>query len=179
MKMHRCRICGETFLGTEAPSHCPFCGAHRELFVDTASYPEDINAVDLTEVERNDVMEAIELERSNTRFYLAMSQQHDDPKLASAYKRLAKIEAEHCSLFCKLGGVRKPLDLLEPGDAPADWCANIAESREREMRASAFYAKVVTRATNERVREIFSAVSAVEADHIELDALAATMATCE
>jgi len=179
MKMHRCRICGETFLGTEAPSHCPFCGAHREFFVDTAEYPEDINHVDLTEVERNDVMEAIELERSNTRFYLAMAQQQDDLKLASAYKRLSKVEAEHCSLFCKLAGVRKPLDLLEPGDAPADWCANIAESRERETRASAFYAKVVSRATNERVREIFAAVSAVEADHIELDGVASAMAGCE
>jgi len=29
MKMYRCRICGETYLGAEAPSHCPFCGAHR------------------------------------------------------------------------------------------------------------------------------------------------------
>jgi len=179
MRMHRCRICGETFLGTDAPSHCPFCGAHRELFVDTTEYPEDINAVDLTEVERNDVTEAIELERSNTRFYLAMAAQHDDMKLASAYKRLAKIEAEHCSLFCKLAGVRKPLDLLEPSEAPEDWCANIAESREREMRAAAFYAQVMHRATNERIREVFAAVSAVETDHIELDALAATLASCD
>jgi len=179
MKMHRCRICGETFLGTEVPSHCPFCGAHRELFVDTTEYPEDLNVVDLTEVERNDVMEAIELERSNTRFYLAMATHHDDMKLASAYKRLSKIEAEHCSLFCKLAGVRKPVDLLEPSAAAADWCANIAESREREMRAAAFYKQVVGRATNERIREVFTAVSAVEADHIELDALAAHLAGCD
>lgn len=178
MKMHRCRICGETFLGVDSPSHCPFCGAHREYFVDTSEFPEDINAVDLTEVERNDIMEAIELERSNARFYGAMALHRDDPKLSSAYKRLSKIEAEHCSLFCKLASVRKPVDLLEPSEAADGWCANIDESRQREERASAFYALVVTRATNPRVREVFTAVSAVEADHIELDALAARMAAC-
>ena len=32
MKLHRCRICGETYLGVERPSHCPFCGA---IVVDT------------------------------------------------------------------------------------------------------------------------------------------------
>ncbi|MDO8987731.1 MAG: ferritin [Coriobacteriia bacterium] len=178
MKMYRCRICGETFLGSEAPSHCPFCGAHRELFVDTSEYPEDINAVDLTEVERNDLMEAIELELSNTRFYLAMAAYRDDLKLASAYKRLAKIEAEHCSIFCKLASVGKPADLMVPSDAPDDWCANIAESKLRETRASAFYGQVVARATNERIREVFAAVSAIEADHMLLDDLAAEMANC-
>lgn len=178
MKMYRCRICGETILASEAASHCPFCGAHREFIVDTIDYPEDINSVDLTEVERNDLMEAVELERSNTRFYLAMAAYRDDLKLSSAYKRLAKVEAEHCSLFCKLLKTTKPGDLSEPSVAPADWCVNIAESREREARASAFYAQVVGRATNERIREVFMAVSAVEADHIALDDLASSMAAC-
>lgn len=179
MKMYRCRICGETYLGSESPSHCPFCGAHREFMVDAPEYPDDINVVDITEVERNDLLAAIDLEHSNTRFYLAMATHRDDPTLSSAYKRLAKVEAEHCSLFCKLAAVAKPADLLEPGEASDDWCANIAESRAREERASAFYAEVMGRATNDRIREVFSAVSAVEADHIMLDALAASMAGCD
>lgn len=178
MKMYRCRICGETYLGTEPTSHCPFCGAHRELLVDTLEYPEDINAVDLTEIERNDVMEAIELERSNTRFYLAMAGHRENAKLSSAYKRLAKIEAEHCSVFCKLARVPKPADLMEPSEASGDWCADIEDSLAREQRASRFYAQVVERATNERIREVFAAVSAIEADHIELDNLAKTVADC-
>jgi rubrerythrin len=170
--MYRCRICGETYLGGEAPSHCPFCGAHRELIVDTADYPEDINAVQLTEVERNDVETAIELERSNTRFYLAMAQRRDNLKLANAYKRLAAIEAEHCSLFCKLAGQPKPADLREPGDELGFWEADIDESARRERRASDLYAEFATRATSERLVEVWTAVSAIEADHIELDALA-------
>lgn len=178
MKMYRCRICGETYLGSERPSHCPFCGAHADLIVDTMDYPEDINDADLTEVERGDVMDAIELERANTRFYLGMAGHRDNLKLSSAYKRLAKIEAEHCSVFCKLAKVSKPADLLEPAEASDDWCANIDESLAREQKASKFYAEVSGRATNERIKEVFAAVSAIEADHIEFDGVAKGAAGC-
>ena len=112
MNMYRCRICGETYLGSEPPSHCPFCGAHRELLVDTTDYPENINDVRPTEVEKEDLLTAIYLELNNTHFYLGMgAHKADNPKLASAYKRLAKVEAEHCELFCKLAGLPVPADL--------------------------------------------------------------------
>ena len=179
MKMYRCRICGETYLGSERPSHCPFCGAHPEYIVDTTEYPEDINDVDVTEVERNDLIQAVQLERGNARFYLGMSKhKSDNQKLASAYKRLGKVEAEHCELFCKLARVDVPEDLLIAEEVSLDWCANIEESISREQRASRFYAEVVERATNERIKEVFSAVSAVEADHIELDGIAKVVAGC-
>lgn len=174
MKMYRCRICGETYLGGERPSHCPFCGAHGELIVDTADFPTDINAVQLTEVERADLETAVELERSNTRFYLAMALRDDNPTLANAYKRLAAIEAEHCSLFCKLSGQPKPADLREPGEELGFWEADIDESARRERRASDLYAEFAARATSPRLLEVWTAVSAIEADHIEIDKLAKT-----
>jgi rubrerythrin len=172
MKMYRCRICGETYLGSESPSNCPFCGAHRELIVDTADYPEDINTLQLTEVEHADLETAIELERSNARLYLAMALRPDNRTLANAYKRLAAVETEHCSLFCKLAGQPKPADLREPGDELGSWEADIDESARREHRASDLYAEFAGRATSARLKEVWAAVSAVEADHIELDALA-------
>lgn len=172
MRIYRCRICGETYLGTEAPSRCPFCGAAEELLVDTRDYPEDINAVALTESERADLETSIELERSNTRFYLAMAARTDNKKLASAYKRLANVEAEHCSLFCKLADVPKPADLREPGEELGSWMVDIEESLRRETRASALYADFAARAVSPRLLEVWNAVSAVEADHIELDGVA-------
>ena len=170
--MHRCRICGQTYLGSEAPSHCPFCGAHRELIVDAAMYPEDINTVQLTEIERTDLDTAVELERSNARFYLAMAQRGDNPGLANAFKRLAAVETEHCSLFCRLSTQPKPADLREPGEELGSWEADIDESARREHRASDLYAEFAGRATSPRLSEVWTAVSAIEADHIELDALA-------
>ncbi len=178
MRLLRCRICSETYLGSDTPSHCPFCGAHAEYFVESTEFPEGLNDVDLTELERSDLADAIELERSNTRFYLAMAQAYGSPSLASTYKRLARIEAEHCSIFCKIARVAKPADIATPSEASGDWCANIEESVARETKAAHFYAQAAGRATNERVREIFSAVSAIEADHIEVDGIATRLASC-
>jgi len=177
--MYRCRVCGETYLGTAAPTRCPFCGAEERYMVDPDAFSARENKVQLTEVERADLEHAIELEHSNARFYAAMATLADNEALASAYKRLSRVEAEHCSLFCKLADVAKPTDLGEPsGESSGEWCADIAESLRRERTASAFYAQAAGRATNTRVAEVLAAVSAVERDHIELDGVAAQMAEC-
>jgi rubrerythrin len=172
VKIYRCRICGETYLGSEPPAMCPFCGAHVELIGDTADYPEDANDIQPTEVELADLETSIELERSNSRFYLAMARRCDNAKLANAYKRLAAVETEHCSLFCKLAKQPKPADIREPGDELGDWNTDIDESLRRETRASALYAEFSARATSPRLVEVWRAVSAVEADHIVLDGVA-------
>jgi rubrerythrin len=174
MKMYRCRICGETYLGSEPPAMCPFCGAHSEFMIDPRDYPLDINEIQPTEAERTDLETAIDIELSNTRFYLAMSLRDDNPALSSAYKRLAAVESEHCSLFCKIAHMPKPADLREPGEELGGWNADIDESARREHRASDLYAEFAGRATSARLLEVWNAVSAVEADHIELDALAKT-----
>jgi rubrerythrin len=170
--MYRCRICGETDLGADRPSHCPVCGAHAELMMAPEDYPEGLNDVQPTETERADLETSIELERSNTRFYLAMAARHDNSTLASAYKRLAKVEAEHCSLFCKLAKVPKPADLLEPGDDLGSWTLDIDDSLRRENRASTLYGEFAGRATSPRLTEVWVAVAIIESDHIELDELA-------
>jgi len=172
----RCRICGETYLGTKPPSRCPFCGVTDDFFVPTEEYVENGAPLELTETETADVLHAIDLERGNARFYRALSGHADNPKLASAFKRLASVEAEHCSVFCKVAGVRKPADLLEPAEEHGTWCDGVQESLARELRASIFYAEVAGRARNPKVVEVFIALAAVERDHIELDGVAAAMA---
>lgn len=178
MRLLRCRICGDTYLGTEAPSQCPFCGAHAHYFVEPGGYSSSENRVQLTEVERAHVETAIEIERSNTRYYLAAAALQGDEDLSSALKRLAKVEAEHCGIFSKLAGEPKPADLMEPEGDPSAWCEAIAESTRRETRASEFYAEVVAAATNERVREVFTAVMEVERDHLVVDEVAGAHAGC-
>ena len=172
LKMYRCRICGETYLGYAPAENCPFCGAHVDLLVPTEEYPLDINSVHVTENERANLETSIELERSNTRFYLGMAERKDNDLLRSAYKRLARIEAEHCSLFCKLAGVPKPPDLTEPGETTGSWLTDIEESLVRENRASVIYRSFAEGATTARLKEVWDAVSVVETDHITLDELA-------
>jgi predicted nucleic acid-binding Zn-ribbon protein len=38
----RCTICGIVLGTTEAPAHCPECGARREMFVTTDEEPHGI-----------------------------------------------------------------------------------------------------------------------------------------
>jgi hypothetical protein len=175
---YRCRICGETYLGTRPPSRCPFCGVTDDYFVLTTDYVENGTPPALSETETADVLHAIDLERGNARYYRALGGHDENPKLASAFKRLANVEAEHCSVFCKLAGVAKPADLLEPGDGRGTWCDNVKESLARELRASNFYAEAAGRARNPKVVEVFLAIGAVERDHIELDGIAAGIAGC-
>ena len=172
LKIYRCRICGEVYLGYEAPENCPFCGAHVEFLIPPEAYPTDINAVSVTEAERADLDSSIELETANTRFYLGMAVRKDNDILRATYKRLAKVEAEHCEVFCKLAGRDIPTDLMTPGETTGSWATDIEESLRRENRATGLYAIFAERATNERLREVWSAISAVEADHITLDDLA-------
>lgn len=172
LKMYRCRICGETYLGYEAPPNCPFCGAHVEFMRPTDEYPAGINSVQVAETERADLESSIELELANTRFYLGMAERNDNDLLRSAYKRLARVESEHCGLFCKLAGVPKPASLTQPGETTGAWLTDIEESMARENRATTLYATFAARATSPRLREVWEAVSAVEADHITLDELA-------
>ena len=172
MNLYRCRICGDTYLGAEAPSSCPFCGAHRELIVVSRDYPLDINDVELTDVEKQDLEAGVEVETSNTRFYLAAAGQGGNDPLRSYFKRLAKVEAEHCGLFCKLLGIPKPDDLMTPAESTGSWASDIEDSLRRENRAVGLYRTFSERASSDRVREVFSAIMDVEEDHIALDEVA-------
>ncbi|MHB1016942.1 MAG: rubredoxin-like domain-containing protein [Coriobacteriia bacterium] len=174
LKIYRCRICGEVYLGYSAAENCPFCGAHVEFLEAPEAYPVDINDLQITESERADLEASVELETANCRFYLGMAQRKDNEVLRVTYKRLAKVEAEHCELFCKLLRVDQPADLLTPGETTGAWATDIEESLRRENRASHLYTTFADRATNERLKEVWSAVAEVEADHITLDELAKT-----
>jgi rubrerythrin len=64
---------------------------------------------------------------------------------------------------------------MEPGETSGDWKTDIEESLGREQRASDLYNQFMARATSERLKEVWGAVSAVETDHIELDKVALTL----
>eukprot|EP00727_Mastigamoeba_balamuthi_P013075 m51a1_g8390 hypothetical protein (210) ;mRNA; f:209072-209991 len=167
----KCLICGETYLGTEATTHCPYCGAHAEHLVNPEAFPADINGVraGLTESERRDLRESIDTEMYNARYYNGMAKIKQHPAyLCGVYKRLASIEAEHCGIFCKLLGVSKP-DVKAPMEIKDEWVSNIRESLSREERAHEQYAMFGSRATSPRLRQVWTALAAVELDHIVLE----------
>lgn len=168
MKLFRCRICGDPYLGSAAPSFCPFCGAPEKYMVPAEEYQDRNLIPDLSLRSRANLEKALALEVSNAGFYFCASACSPEPVSQALFKALAKAEAEHATLICKLLGVPKPE--IKPDDKACqkDPRANFAASHEREKRAVAFYSQAAAEALEDRVREVFTALTEIESYHIAL-----------
>lgn len=170
VRVWRCRICGDPYIGAVPPSHCPFCGAHAEYLVPAEDW-DDPRVGDLNDTDRKNLETALGIENSNTAFYRCSAAKADeagDFEGFATFKALSKVEAEHAST------IRKMLSLSKPGDEPVEKChdayvGNVRESLERETRATAFYSESAAAATDPRVKEVFVALAMIESDHIQLD----------
>ncbi len=168
MKLFRCRICGDPYLGAAPPSFCPFCGAPERYMVPAEEYQDRNYIPDLSDRSRANLEKALELEVANASFYLCASACSPEPVSQAMFKALAKAESEHASVISKLLHTKKPE--IRPDDKACrkEPQANFAESHEREKRAVAFYRQAAAEAVEERVKEVFSALVEIESYHIGL-----------
>ncbi len=168
VKVFVCKICGEAYIGEEAPSRCPFCGAFEKYFVESIEY-DDTGAwdVELNEKDKANAEKALEVEVSNNIFYKCASKKTPELDGQKLFKILAKVEAEHASVWkkiLKLGKVEFP----KYDECATDYKPNLEESHAREDRAIKFYSQAAAEAENPRVKEIFQAFVEVETDHLHL-----------
>lgn len=108
MKFYRCQICGDPFMGTEPPSHCPFCGAHQEYLVSAAEWVDENTGLELSDISRANLEKAIQLEVNNKAFYADASAKAGIVELQGIFKNLSKIEGEHASTIRKMLNVEPP-----------------------------------------------------------------------
>ena len=168
MKLWRCQICGDPYLGEEKPVNCPFCGAHERLMVSQADYENRIDEIpNLTEVTRKNLEAALELEIGNAQFYACAARKSESDEGKNLFKILGKVESEHASLLCKAIGIKKPA--IEEADiCGGDFDENLNESHRREEGAIKHYGQFLSEAVEPRAQEIFSALVAIESDHLSL-----------
>ncbi len=168
MKLWRCQICGDPYLGEQKPVNCPFCGAHERLMVLQGDFENRIGAIpDLTDTTRKNLEAALELEIANTQFYACAARKSETDEAKNLFKVLSKVESEHASVLCKALGIKKPA--IEEADiCGGDFQKNLAESHRREERAIKHYGKFLSEATESRGQEIFAALVAIESDHLSL-----------
>jgi rubrerythrin len=161
----RCEICGDPYIGDNAPSNCPFCGARKKFMkkFDEANINFD---VELTDKDRTNVERALQVEVSNTAFYFCAAGKVKEVEGQKLFRALGKVEAEHASVWKKI---------LKVDETPsaADTCSanyedDLNESHQRETRAIEFYKTAAKESDNARVREIFEAFVDVETDHLLL-----------
>lgn len=165
VKLWRCEICGDPYIGENPPDNCPFCGAHMK-HIKEAKQAEVNFDVELNEKDRENVEHALKVEVSNAAFYFCAAKKTDDPEGKLLFKALGKVETEHASVW------RKILKLDRVPEANDECHAvnreNLEDSHARETRAIEFYRKAAQESTSKRVRQIFEAFVEVETDHLHL-----------
>lgn len=167
MQVYRCRVCGEVYMGEEKPSSCPFCGAHEKYFV-LAKEWKLIRSRTLSDISKENLEKALDLEINNTNFYKVASAKSKDLQISSMFKGLSKVEREHASAICKHLGIEKPdskIGLDQAVDSDQD---NIKEANRRERSAVKFYGQAIIQAQEEEMKEFFKALVEIESDHIVL-----------
>lgn len=167
MKVYRCRICGEVYIGTEKPKSCPFCGAHENYFV-LAKEWKLLHSETLSDLTKENLRKALDLEIDNTNFYKAISGKSKDVYISSMFKGLSKVEREHASTICKHLGIQKPDSEVGLDKALDSDQANVEEANRRERRAVKFYGEAMKQAPEEDIKEFFKALMQIESDHIAL-----------
>lgn len=165
VKLWRCVICGDPYVGANPPNNCPFCGAHQEFIVEARDAAVNF-AVPLTDRDRANAEHAIQVEVSNATFYLCAAGKTDDPECRLLFKALGKIEAEHAAIWKKI--LRLPTVPAGNDSCHAESAKNLNESHDRESRAIAFYKRAAEESDHERLKQIFKALVDIEADHLHL-----------
>lgn len=169
MKTFRCRICGETYLGYERPTNCPYCGAHAGFLVPGAEWVEEFDVENMTDVSRKNLETTLGFEVSNSAFYFSASAKakSQNLELEGMFKRLAKIEAEHASTvkkFLKLDTIPEVTE--EASDSILE---NLQAAAAREQRAMDHYRQFASEAEEPRLKEFWTELVAIEGDHFEID----------
>lgn len=164
VQLFRCKICGDPYIGESAPSRCPHCGAYQRYMVEANKYNETFD-VELSETDRKNAETALKLEISNTEFYFCAAKKTETEGKRQLFKALAKVEAEHASIWRKILKLPKKA-LSESKACSTSDIDNLKESHDREARAIKFYKKAFEESDNKRVKQLFHAIIEIEQDHL-------------
>ena len=169
IKVFRCRICGDPYIGTEAPSRCPFCGAQGKYIILAKEWNSNEFDIALTETSKKNLESSLKLELDNTGFYDCAKNsaiKTGDEYGAAKFKALMKVEREHASAISKF--LKKPSPEALTQSCSTDFKTNSKEGFAREDRAIKAYSKFKDEATEPRIKEFFGALVEIETDHLNL-----------
>lgn len=167
MKTFICEICGDAYLGEEAPKNCPFCGA-RHPFIKEGKIAKPVTEVggQLSDITRHNLEQTLELEMRANAIYTCMAGKAPSYEIMKMYKRLAKVELEHAIICTKLLAIEMP-------NIGSEICSdkdieNFEKTIELEDHASSLYREFAKTSTETHVKIMFTALTQAEEDHIKL-----------
>lgn len=164
-KLWRCEICGDPYIGDEAPVNCAFCGAKKKYFKEAKDAQVNFD-LKLNDKDLANAKHALEVEVSNAAFYFCAAGKTDNPEGKLLFKALGKVEAEHASIWKKILKLDKLPQATDGCHVPNR--ENLEASHERETRAIGFYSQAGAESADPRLKQIFGALVEVETDHLKL-----------
>ena len=169
VKIFRCRLCHEAYIGEESPSRCPFCGAQARFFIPAENWDWSEFIIEISDVSKANLRAALKLELDTTAFYLcamnAAEKAGDDYGYAK-FKALRKVEGEHAEVIARALQIPEPP--LESIPCSKEFKENTQEGWEREDRAIKAYAKFAEEAPEPQLKQFFNALVEIETDHLQL-----------
>jgi len=165
MKIYRCRVCGEAYVGGGKPLNCPFCGAPDKYIILAKNWKEDMIST-LTDVSEKNLKKALELEIEVSGFYRCAARVAVEEEVKAMFSALAKIEAEHASTMRKMLGLPRSYTYEHEGRCHPTDTQNLVEARRKEQICVAFYEESAKQAGEKRVREVLVALTEIERDHL-------------
>jgi len=168
IKLYVCKICGEPYLGREAPDDCPFCGAPQRYLKDAGI--EEFNELwkaELSEQEKKDMQTTIDLEVNATGYYKKVSERCEKySKENRLFKQLTRVEKEHAEIACKFLGIELPELIGE--DVKESIAEDLKRTKELEGDAVRLYEGFLENAENNNVKNFYVALIHAEKGHGEI-----------
>jgi rubrerythrin len=165
-KLFVCKICGEPYIGNTAPDDCPFCGAPKNYLKDISEYSE-LWKTELTEQERKDMKETLNLEVNATAYYKKVCDINKKYSKANRlYKQFARVELEHADIAAKFLKIEVP-ELV--GEEPkGSYESDIERTKNLEQEAVKKYKGFLKNAKNPNVKNLYVALIHAEEGHYEI-----------
>ena len=163
-KLYVCKICGEPYLGREAPDDCPFCGAPKNYIKSVEEF-SPLWKTELDEQEKKDMQETLKLEINATAYYLDITENNEKySKQNRLFKQLARTEQEHAELAAKFLNIDMPEIVGEK--TKADIKKDLERTKELEQGAVEKYQQFLKNAKNENVKNFYVALIHAEKGHL-------------
>ena len=166
VKLYICKICGEPYIGGEAPDDCPFCGAPKNYLKSIEEFSK-IWETNLDEQEKKDMEETLDLEINATAYYKDVAKENEKySKQNRLYKQLARVEEEHAEMAIKFLKIELPEIIGEKskGDIKAD----LERTKELEQEAIKKYQNFLKNAKSDNVRNFYLALIHAEKGHLDI-----------
>jgi len=165
-KLYVCKICGEPYLGGEAPDDCPFCGAPKNYIKSVEEF-SPLWKTELDEQEKKDMQETLKLEINATALYEDITKNNEKySKQNRLFKQLARTEKEHAELATKFLNIDMPEIVGEK--SKKDIKKDLERTKELESHAVELYKKFLGNAKSDNLKNFYVALIHAEKEHLDI-----------